>query len=32
MRFAGPRMIYTHPIMAIDHMLMRLIKHPEKNK
>jgi hypothetical protein len=24
MRFAGPRMIYAHPLMAIDHLAMKI--------
>jgi len=25
MRFAGPRMIYTHPLMAVDHLIMKFV-------
>lgn len=29
MRFAGPRMILAHPLMALDHLLMGLKPHPK---
>ncbi|NHJ22387.1 MAG: nitrous oxide-stimulated promoter family protein [Candidatus Lokiarchaeota archaeon] len=29
MRYAGPRMIYTHPIMGIQHLLKKLKKKRE---
>lgn len=29
MRYSGPRMIWRHPVMAIDHILMKLKPHPE---
>ena len=32
MRFAGPRMIWTHPLLAIGHMIDGLQKEPRPKK
>ncbi|NOY36078.1 MAG: nitrous oxide-stimulated promoter family protein [Chlorobi bacterium] len=29
MRFSGPRMIISHPLMALDHLIMKLKPHPD---
>jgi len=32
MRYAGPRMIYRHPVLALYHFIDRLRKPPDRNK
>ncbi|MBU2253077.1 MAG: nitrous oxide-stimulated promoter family protein [Proteobacteria bacterium] len=29
MRFAGPKMLYRHPILAIRHLLVQRRTHPD---
>jgi hypothetical protein len=32
MRYAGPRMLYTHPVLALFHLFHSLKKPPDSHK